>query len=160
MKKVFIIILAVLAAIIGYYFYNAHQEKVAKQKFRKAFEEMPEKLKAEMPKNLPIKPDVIVAYPNVTFYGDVKGYREKTLPPEAEAMFNENRGFICESFYSSAIPQFLENKSDGKIFLKLVKEENISAEMQFRNEFGEVLFKEHSIIWQCPQYISSLQSVS
>ncbi len=162
MKKPLSILLILIMAIIIFFVYRGMQEKKFKAEFRHAIQSMPEKMRGQsalLPNGMEkiFKPDVLVTYPKIYFYIDVQGYKEKTLPPQALENFQNQQGWICKSFFDALKPfVILGSKREQKLFFDLIKTENISVDMKFRNAFGEDLYTEQAVLAQCPEYTQAI----
>ncbi|TXJ08162.1 MAG: hypothetical protein E6Q25_06290 [Acinetobacter sp.] len=166
MNKPLMMIIAVLIILIGFFGYRHYQDNKFKEDFRKSIQSVPEKMRTSntiLPPQMAkfIKLDILVNYPNIVYYIDVKEFKEKTLPSDAKAVFNQDEGMVCKSFFSAIQNLMISgSKHEQKLFLELIKTENIRADLKLRNAFGENLYTESAILAQCPEYTNAIYTMN
>lgn len=167
MKKPLLIFIILLAILIIFFGYRHQQDKKFKAEFRSSIQAVPEALRTRgdiLPPQMGkfIKLDILVNYPNISYYIDVKGFKEKKLPPEALEYFGKEQGnMVCKSFFAALQPKILHgSKRQQKLFLELLKTENLRADMKLRNAFGEDLYTESAVLAQCPEYTDTVYLVN
>lgn len=156
MKKPLIILTIIIVAIIAFLSVRHHQKSVLQQKFKDQFQSIPQEMKAELNdmQNDYVKLDILVNYPQANFYLDFKMIKDKGLPKQLQEALQERKGWMCPSFFN-ALSKDLESVSrfEKQVFLDALKEDQVNVTFKFRNAFGEILYQDHQILAECPEYL-------
>lgn len=159
MNKLTLSIFAIVVLLAVWVGVRHYQTQKIEQTFKDSIINLPQNMQKYMPllNNKEIKQDILVVYPTLFFYMDVKTFKEKKAPKEFEEKILEEGNWMCMSFFRAIEPELSQASAfERKTVLKFLKTERITVDVKLRNAFAEPLYHQTQVLADCPQYHKAL----